>query len=76
MLTGDKVETATSIAISSGMRRPTNRFYFMRDVTEVKRVEEHLREFRNLSHNHVLIIDGKTLDTILSEPQVESYFFE
>ena len=66
MLTGDKVETATSIAISSGMRKATNRFYFMRELEDKRKVEDHLKEFRRLSHNHVLMIDGKTLSTIFS----------
>ena len=34
MLTGDKVETATSIAISSGLHTARkNRLFFMREIT-------------------------------------------
>jgi magnesium-transporting ATPase (P-type) len=32
MLTGDKVETATSIAISSGLKARTNDLFFMREL--------------------------------------------
>jgi magnesium-transporting ATPase (P-type) len=32
MLTGDKIETATSIAISSGLKTKHDNFYFIREV--------------------------------------------
>lgn len=48
----------------------------MRELDDKKKVEDNLKEFRRLSHNHVLMIDGKTLTTILDEPSVESSFFE
>ena len=32
MLTGDKVETATSIAISSGLKARKNYLFFMREI--------------------------------------------
>lgn len=34
MLTGDKVETATSIAISSGLKQRRDDLYFMREITQ------------------------------------------
>jgi phospholipid-translocating ATPase len=34
MLTGDKIETATSIAISSGLKTKRNRLYFLREITD------------------------------------------
>jgi phospholipid-translocating ATPase len=33
MLTGDKVETATSISISSGLKSRKNQLFFMRELT-------------------------------------------
>lgn len=33
MLTGDKVETATSIAISSGLKARRNDLFFMREIS-------------------------------------------
>lgn len=36
MLTGDKVETATSIAISAGLKSRKNSLYFMREITDPK----------------------------------------
>ena len=38
MLTGDKVETATSIAISSGLKARKNHLYFMRELTSENEV--------------------------------------
>jgi magnesium-transporting ATPase (P-type) len=32
MLTGDKIETATTIAISTGLKAKTNEFYFIKEV--------------------------------------------
>jgi phospholipid-translocating ATPase len=75
MLTGDKIETATNIAISTGLKDKPQRFFFMRDLIDIRRVDEYLKEFRTM-HNHVLMIDGKTLETILKDELIESIFFE
>jgi magnesium-transporting ATPase (P-type) len=32
MLTGDKIETATSIAISSGLKAKVDNFFFIREI--------------------------------------------
>ena len=40
MLTGDKVETATSIAISAGLKHRRHTLHFMREITEQKIVEQ------------------------------------
>lgn len=66
MLTGDKVETATSIAISAGLKSRRHQLYFIREIEDNKLIKEHLKEFAAKSQNSVLIIDGKSLDTVLS----------
>ena len=33
MLTGDKIETALSISISSGLKSRTNQLFFMKELT-------------------------------------------
>jgi len=38
MLTGDKIETATSIAISSGLKARKNYLFFMRELTSASEV--------------------------------------
>lgn len=40
MLTGDKVETATSIAISSGLKARRNDLFFMRELSSKSECEE------------------------------------
>ena len=40
MLTGDKVETATSIAISSGLKNRLNDLYFMREIVDRNECQE------------------------------------
>ena len=66
MLTGDKVETATSIAISSGLKARKNKLFFMRELTDPAEVIETLELLRNQVKNTCVIIDGKTLETILN----------
>eukprot|EP00347_Sterkiella_histriomuscorum_P020592 403337222 len=76
MLTGDKVETATSIAISAGLKSRRHQLYFMRELDDPKIVKEQLKEFTPKVLQTVLIIDGKTLDTILKNEDTEQAFFE
>jgi len=45
MLTGDKVETATCIAISAGFKRRTQPIFFIRELTEAYEVAKKLDEF-------------------------------
>ncbi len=65
MLTGDKVETATSIAISSGLKHKNHQLQFMRELDDARQVEEQIKAISSKIATTVLIIDGKTLDTIL-----------
>lgn len=77
MLTGDKVETATSIAISAGLKHRNHQLQFMREMESVSLVEDAIKSIQTKIAATVLIIDGKTLDTILNTGQyLESQFFE
>jgi phospholipid-translocating ATPase len=76
MLTGDKVETATSIAISAGLKSRRHSLHFMRELTDPKLIKEHLKEFTPKVLTTVLIIDGKTLDSILKNDEIEAAFFD
>ena len=76
MLTGDKVETATSIAISAGLKHRRHTLHFMREITEQKIVEQQIKEVTQKISSIVLIIDGRTLDTILEDQALEQQFFE
>lgn len=67
MLTGDKVETATSIAISSGLKAKTNYLFFLRELTDRAELKDRLKKLsRHIDHTTV-IIDGITLDSILQD---------
>ena len=66
MLTGDKIETATSIAISAGLKSRRHQLHFMREIKEESQIKLHLKEFNTKSKNTVLIIDGTSLNTILN----------
>jgi phospholipid-translocating ATPase len=68
MLTGDKVETATCIAISAGFKNRRQQFYFMKELRTQKEAELKIKEFEHKSQNHILMIDGHTLDLFMRSP--------
>jgi phospholipid-translocating ATPase len=74
MLTGDKVETATCIAISTGLKAKSDKLFFMRELKTTSEVESKLKEFEDLTET-ILVIDGNTLHIALEE-NLEKYFFE
>jgi len=63
MLTGDKVETATCIAISAGLKSRSQTIFRIveNDKMNSISIEQDLQEFRNKAYNNLLIIDGGTL---------------
>ena len=75
MLTGDKVETATCIAISAGFKRRTQPIFFMRDLNDTNEAVQRLEEFTRKSNNVILMIDGHSLDFFLSSKKLEERFF-
>lgn len=66
MLTGDKVETATCIAVSTGLKDRRQNFFFMKELQTAKECELKLREFETKT-GQLLMIDGSTLDIVLSQ---------
>jgi len=76
MLTGDKIETACCIAISTSLKTPQQEFFIMRDITEKQKVEREINDFGNNINNRkdlVLVIDGQTLAVAIEYS--ESLFF-
>ncbi len=65
MLTGDKVETATCIAVSAGFKKKSQKLFFIKDLKSVKEAEIKLKEFEGQT-NSLLMIDGGALDLCLS----------
>jgi phospholipid-translocating ATPase len=74
MLTGDKVETATCIAISTGLKSKTQNLFYMKELKESSEVERKLKEYETLNDT-VLIIDGASLHLALEE-RLEKLFFK
>ena len=84
MLTGDKIETATCIAISCGLKAKNHTIYSIKyddfehedKAEDIRILKEKLTEYNNLSpeNPHIFIIDGDTLDLALKN--VEQEFFE
>jgi len=75
MLTGDKVETATCIAISAGFKRRNQPIFFIRDVADAFECMKRIDEFSRKANNVILMIDGHSLDIILKNKRLEERFF-
>ena len=84
MLTGDKVETATCISISAGLKAKNHKIYTIiyDDIkdpedkkNEIKQFKQKLEEYNSkiLSDPHLLIIDGDSLDLGLKECPADFY---
>ena len=73
MLTGDKVETATCIAISTGLKAKSQKLFYMKEIKTQNEVETKLKEFENMTDT-LLVIDGNTMNIAL-EPTMEKFFF-
>ena len=73
MLTGDKVETATCIAISSGLKGKNQRTYYIRNTLDDKVISSELEKIK-FQTEFVLIIDGNCLDICLK--YCKDIFFE
>jgi phospholipid-translocating ATPase len=75
MLTGDKVETATCISISAGIKNKADRLYFIKEKAKEK--DYVLNELNKIEFNisqTVLVIDGDCLEVALNYHEKE--FFE
>lgn len=75
MLTGDRVETGTSIAISAGLKSKQNELYFITEHTNYHEISSRLQDFRKRAKKSILIIDGKTLDCIFEVSSLTEEFF-
>jgi len=71
MLTGDKRETATCIAISSKLAARNHSFYQM----ELKNIEDGRRQLQEFSeaYDSILVVDGNSLKILLSQLREEFY---
>jgi phospholipid-translocating ATPase len=74
MLTGDKVETATCIAISTGLKTKDDKLFFMKEMKDVNDVKSAINEFSEKTKT-ILVIDGNTLNIALNQ-DIEKMFFD
>ena len=75
MLTGDKVETATCISISAGLKSKSDKLFYIREKSKEKDyVVNELKILNFTIHQTVLIIDGDCLEVALNFHEKE--FFE
>jgi phospholipid-translocating ATPase len=77
MLTGDKVETAKCIAISTGLRSKGQEIFEMVELTNNNETDElHIsRRIKQFKGSEMLIIDGGTLTAITSKKELSDEFF-
>ncbi|EGR31328.1 pre-mRNA-splicing factor cwc-22, putative [Ichthyophthirius multifiliis] len=72
MLTGDKLETSTCIAISTGFKSPQDQIFTIKDIEDQMQLVQQLNEFSRTQS--ILVIDGISLTTALQYK--EKFFFE
>lgn len=65
MLTGDKVETAICIAISSGIKSATQGTFLIKEQANPEKLQQQLTTFAADTTNCLLVIDGTSLATAL-----------
>lgn len=65
MLTGDKIETAISIAYSSRLLTRSDQYYIISNCTSIEEVDGCLNILRDRKYNS-LVIDGKSLEVIIA----------
>jgi phospholipid-translocating ATPase len=75
MLTGDKIETAKCIAISTGLKDKKNEIFEIANVTTDASIKEALNELDGKISKTMLLIDGGSLSVVLSNKSLEERFF-
>lgn len=72
LLTGDKLETAKCVAISTGFKNYNQRFHEILD-SDVEKIQRRLREFNPIN---CLVVSGDCLEVILHNYSLATMFFE
>lgn len=65
MLTGDKIETAICIAISSGIKSPDQSIFLIKEEVDSYKLQQQLNQFDASELNNILVIDGTSIATAL-----------
>lgn len=73
MLTGDKLETAKCIAISTGFKAINQIFFEIQEIDDDE-IEKKILEFS--PSRSILIVTGTSLDVIMKNQYLTEMFFE
>lgn len=76
MLTGDKVETATCISISTGLKNRSQKHFFMKEWKNISEIDFKLKDLDKSVFGSWIMIDGHSLDVWMSDKKTEQSFFE
>lgn len=72
VLTGDKVETVSSIAISTGLKSKDSIFFFLREITNQEKLVQQLNQFSQINVKKILVVDGHSLQLAI---ETNEWFF-
>ena len=72
MLTGDKLETAKCIAISTGFKKNNQKFYEIKS-TDKHEIEQKIQKFNKITDS--LLVTGTSLTTIFKDKRLKNIFF-
>lgn len=80
MLTGDKIETAKCIAISTGLKTKREQiFEFVdkekKDLVDLSEISDAIDRFARQIDDSMLMITGTTLSAIIANPSMTDKFF-
>lgn len=76
MLTGDKVETAMCIAVSSRLAERRQGFYVLQGLTDKVIVAKSLKRYLRNGGVDVFVIDGETLGVVLDDVELREEFIQ
>ena len=76
MLTGDKVETAKCIAISTGLKSRKQEVVEISNITDKIEISQSIDKWSKIVNSTMLMIDGKTLARIVEDENLKHKFFE
>ena len=74
MLTGDKIETVSCVAISAGLKRPDQDFVVFKELNSAEALDAQLQRFHRMSDKGVLIIDSVSIESAFAFN--EEFFFK
>ena len=75
MLTGDKIETAKCVAISTGLKSRQESVFEIRDLTNKNEILVAIERFTLVLQSAMLVIDGDTLSIVTNDEHLKQRFF-